>query len=56
MVGLIVIRLALLSYLSGLDPAELGMLFFLIAVAYIVPWRIVSFVKYRKLLAQQGNA
>ncbi|GMX65775.1 cytochrome c biogenesis protein CcdC [Paenibacillus elgii] len=56
LVGLIVIRLALRSYLSGLDPAELGMLFYLIAVAYIVPWRIVSFVKYRKVMAQRGSA
>ncbi len=54
--GLIVIRLALRSYLSELDPAELGMLFYLIAVAYVVPWRIVSFVKYRRLLAQRAKA
>ncbi len=27
------------------------MLFYLIAVAYVVPWRVASFVKFRKLYA-----
>ncbi|SDD77952.1 Membrane protein CcdC involved in cytochrome C biogenesis [Paenibacillus sp. UNCCL117] len=49
LVALIALRLALRSYLSGLDPAELGMLFYLIAVGYIVPWRVASYLKYRKL-------
>lgn len=52
LIGLIVLRLGLRSYLSGLDPAELGMLFYLIAVAYVVPWRIASFIKFRRLHAE----
>lgn len=55
-VGLLSIRLGLRSYLQGLDPAELGMLFYLIAVAYVVPWRIASYVKFRKLLEHRGSA
>ncbi|MED4604099.1 cytochrome c biogenesis protein CcdC [Paenibacillus validus] len=51
LIGLIALRLGLRSYLSGLDPTELAMLFYLIAVAYVVPWRVASFVKFRKLYA-----
>ncbi|WP_426454870.1 cytochrome c biogenesis protein CcdC [Paenibacillus sp. S-38] len=46
---LIGLRLGLRSYLSALDPIELGMLFYLIAVAYVVPWRVVSFLKFRRV-------
>ncbi|MGF7032169.1 membrane protein CcdC involved in cytochrome C biogenesis [Paenibacillus mucilaginosus] len=51
--ALIALRLGLRSYLSALDPAELAMLFYLIAAAYIVPWRIAGFVKFRRI---QGAA
>ncbi|MEK8131189.1 cytochrome c biogenesis protein CcdC [Paenibacillus filicis] len=53
LVALIGLRLGLRSYLSELDPLELGMLFFLIAVAYVVPWRVASFIKYRKLYTEE---
>ncbi|MCZ8518161.1 cytochrome c biogenesis protein CcdC [Paenibacillus caseinilyticus] len=46
---LIGLRLGLRSYLSGLDSVELGMLFYLIAIAYVVPWRIFSFMKFRRI-------
>ncbi|RAV21788.1 CcdC family protein [Paenibacillus contaminans] len=48
--GLLVIRLALRNYIGGIDQATMLFLFFLLAVCYIVPWRIVSFVKYRSVL------
>ncbi|TVY10250.1 cytochrome c biogenesis protein CcdC [Paenibacillus cremeus] len=50
LVGLLILRLALREYLQGLDPAELGMLFYFIAIGYVMPWRLVSYLKFRKLL------
>ncbi|MFC5653388.1 CcdC family protein [Paenibacillus solisilvae] len=49
-VGLLIFRLVLRDYLSNLDPNELTALFFLVAAAYILPWRIASYLKFRRLL------
>ncbi|WP_125665818.1 CcdC family protein [Paenibacillus baekrokdamisoli] len=50
-VGLVLFRLGLRNYLSGLDPNELTALFLLVAASYIIPWRLVSYIKFRKLIA-----
>jgi membrane protein CcdC involved in cytochrome C biogenesis len=36
-----------------MDPASLGLLFFTVAISYVIPWRIVSFVKFRKVKQSQ---
>ncbi|WP_409341361.1 CcdC family protein [Paenibacillus sp. MBLB4367] len=48
--GLLIIRLGLRSYIGGIDQSTLIFLFFLLAVCYLVPWRVASFVKYRSVL------
>ncbi len=51
--AVIVIRFALRNYLSMVDPETLAALFMLVAFSYILPWRIVSFIKFRKLVQFQ---
>jgi membrane protein CcdC involved in cytochrome C biogenesis len=58
-IGLVIFRLVLRNYLSELDPNELTALFLIVAAAYLLPWRIVSYLKFRQLLgsrtADQGD-
>lgn len=56
LIVIVLVRLGLRTYLQGLDPAELGMIFYMVAVAYVIPWRIVSYIKFRKLIAARALA
>ena len=49
LIAVVVIRFAARQYFSGMDPTSLGMLFFIVAFSYVVPWRIASFIKFRKV-------
>lgn len=50
LVGLLVIRIVLKSVLStSIDFGELSGMFWILAFAMIVPWRIAMYVKYKKL-------
>lgn len=49
LIAVLVIRIILRQFFSGMDPASLSMLFITVAFSYVVPWRIVSFVKFRKV-------
>lgn len=48
-VTVVAIRFALRNYLSMIEPQTLGALFMLVAFSYILPWRIVSYMKFRKV-------
>ncbi|MCZ0754148.1 CcdC family protein [Anoxybacillus sp. J5B_2022] len=53
LVGLIVIRLALKSYLGRtIDYHQLSGMFYLLAFAMIVPWRVAMYVSYKRLERQ----
>jgi membrane protein CcdC involved in cytochrome C biogenesis len=53
LIGLLVIRLALKSYLSNkIDYGELSGMFWLLAFGMIVPWRVAMYLSYRKLKKQ----
>nr|WP_027408812.1 cytochrome c biogenesis protein CcdC [Anoxybacillus tepidamans] len=53
LVSLIVIRLALKSYLGRtIDYHQLSGMFYLLAFAMIVPWRVAMYVSYKKLERQ----
>ena len=58
LVGLLAVRVALKSYLSqSIDLAELSGMFFLLAFAMIVSWRIAmyrSFTKLKKTIKRAG--
>ncbi len=43
------IRLLLRNYVSMLDPETLAALFMVIAFSYVIPWRVMSYLKFRKL-------
>ncbi|WP_290369265.1 cytochrome c biogenesis protein CcdC [Bacillus sp. CECT 9360] len=50
LIGLLIIRIAAkLMLSSSIDLGELSGMFFLLAFAMIIPWRISMLLKYRKL-------
>jgi membrane protein CcdC involved in cytochrome C biogenesis len=53
LIAVVAIRFLLRQFISGLDPASLGLLFFTVAFSYVVPWRIASFIKFRKVKQAQ---
>nr|WP_246040337.1 CcdC protein domain-containing protein [Ectobacillus funiculus] len=54
LIGVVVIRIVLRQFISGIDPASLTILFFTVACSYVVPWKIVSFIKFRKVKQLQA--
>jgi membrane protein CcdC involved in cytochrome C biogenesis len=53
LIGVVAIRFLLKQFIADMDPASLGFLFFTVAISYVIPWRIVSFVKFRKVKQSQ---
>lgn len=51
--AVVAIRFVLRNYLSIIEPQTLAALFMLVAFSYILPWRIVSYIKFRKLFQIQ---
>jgi membrane protein CcdC involved in cytochrome C biogenesis len=51
-VGIVLIRLLLRQEFTGMDPHGKIALFMMVAFGYIIPWRIVSFIKFRRLVSQ----
>ncbi|WP_438447320.1 CcdC protein domain-containing protein [Gorillibacterium sp. sgz5001074] len=52
--AVLVIRFILRSELDGLDPQTKAALFMTVAFGYILPWRIASYVKFRKVAAARA--
>jgi membrane protein CcdC involved in cytochrome C biogenesis len=52
-VGLVILRMLLREYISGLEQFTLSTMFFLMAASYVFVWRVCSFVKFRKVWAVQ---
>ena len=48
-IALIVLRYASRQFILDLDQRTIGLLFYLVAVSYIIPWRIACFIKFRKV-------
>jgi len=55
-IGILIVRLALRQQLSNIDPQGVMALFMTVAFGYLIPWRIVSFIKFRRLLGQSAAA
>jgi len=51
-IGIVIIRFALRQELSDLDPQGKTALFMLVAFGYIIPWRVFSFIKFRRVANQ----
>lgn len=53
LIAVVAIRFLLRQFIGGIDPASLSLLFFTVAITYVVPWRIVSFIKFRQVKLSQ---
>ncbi|SFJ22508.1 Membrane protein CcdC involved in cytochrome C biogenesis [Paenibacillus sp. UNC496MF] len=51
-----VIRFLLRNYFAFIGPETEAALFVVVAAGYAVPWRIVSYAKFRRLLGQRAAA
>ncbi|MGG1637428.1 CcdC family protein [Paenibacillus sp. NRS-1760] len=51
-IGIVFVRFALRQELSDLDPQGKTALFMLVAFGYIIPWRVFSFIKFRRVANQ----
>lgn len=51
---ILILRFALRSYLSGLGQETVAALFMIVLIGYVLPWRIVSYFKFRKLYEQKS--
>ncbi|UOQ45886.1 cytochrome c biogenesis protein CcdC [Halobacillus salinarum] len=47
--GVFVIRIVMRSYFTSLDSQSVAALFMIVAISYIVPWRVISYMKFRKV-------
>lgn len=52
--SVLAVRFILRSELDMLDASTKAALFMTVAFGYIVPWRIASFIKFRRTLALRG--
>lgn len=48
-VAVVMIRFGLRDYLSNLNEETMAALFMLVLLSYVIPWRIVSYLKFRKV-------
>ncbi|QWH18082.1 cytochrome c biogenesis protein CcdC [Bacillus mycoides] len=54
-IGIIILRYSSRQYIVGLDPQIIGLLFYVVAVSYIIPWRIACYIKFRKVWRENNN-
>ncbi|MGW6147996.1 CcdC family protein [Bacillus mycoides] len=54
-IGIVILRYSSRQYIVGLDPQIIGLLFYVVAVSYIIPWRIACYMKFRKVLRENNN-
>ncbi|MBB3112518.1 membrane protein CcdC involved in cytochrome C biogenesis [Paenibacillus phyllosphaerae] len=50
--GVLIIRVVLRQVLTDIEPQDLMALFMMVAFGYLIPWRLVSFIKFRRLVSQ----
>ncbi|WP_323132036.1 CcdC family protein [Paenibacillus silvisoli] len=48
--GVLIVRFVLRQEFSDMNPQNLMALFMMVAMGYLIPWRVVSFIKFRRLL------
>jgi membrane protein CcdC involved in cytochrome C biogenesis len=54
--GIIAIRFVLRDFLDGIDQETMSSLFMTLLIAYIVPWRVASYFKFRKVYLSAPKA
>ncbi|HEK9099044.1 cytochrome c biogenesis protein CcdC [Bacillus pfraonensis] len=48
-IGIVALRYVSRQYIINLDQQTIGLLFYVVAISYIVPWRIGCYMKFRKV-------
>ena len=48
-IALVVLRYGSRRFIVDLDQQTVGLLFYVVAVSYIIPWRIACYIKFRKV-------
>jgi membrane protein CcdC involved in cytochrome C biogenesis len=57
LLGLVAVRLALRAYVEQyVSTTQTAALFFLLAFGMLLPWRVVMYLRYRRLVAGDGGA
>ncbi|WP_166704773.1 CcdC family protein [Bacillus albus] len=54
-IALVVLRYGSRKYIVDLDQQTIGLLFYVVAVSYIIPWRIACYIKFRKVWRENNN-
>ncbi|EEK72942.1 hypothetical protein bcere0007_25970 [Bacillus mycoides] len=54
-IGIVILRYSSRQYIVDLDQQTIGLLFYVVAVSYIIPWRIACYIKFRKVLRENNN-
>ncbi|MED3444249.1 cytochrome c biogenesis protein CcdC [Bacillus thuringiensis] len=54
-IALVVLRYGSRKYIVDLDQQTIGLLFYVVAVSYIIPWRIACYIKFRKVWRENKN-
>ncbi|MCH4565753.1 cytochrome c biogenesis protein CcdC [Bacillus sp. ES1-5] len=54
-IALVVLRYGSRQYIVDLDQQTIGLLFYVVAVSYIIPWRIACYIKFRKVWRENSN-
>ncbi|EJQ94274.1 hypothetical protein IGW_01994 [Bacillus cereus ISP3191] len=54
-IALIILRYGSRRYIVDLDQQTIGLLFYVVAVSYIIPWRIACYIKFRKVWRGNSN-
>jgi membrane protein CcdC involved in cytochrome C biogenesis len=53
-IAFVILRYGSRQYIIDLDQQTIGLLFYVVAVSYIIPWRIACYIKFRKVW-QENN-
>lgn len=54
-IALVVLRYGSRRFIVDLDQQTVGLLFYVVAVSYIIPWRIACYIKFRKVWRGNSN-
>lgn len=48
--AVLAIRFELRQFISNIEPETLAALFMIVVFSYVIPWRVVSYMKFRKVI------
>ncbi|MED2793580.1 cytochrome c biogenesis protein CcdC [Bacillus wiedmannii] len=54
-IALVILRYGSRQYIVNLDQQTIGLLFYVVAVSYIIPWRVACYIKFRKVWRGNSN-